>query len=327
MDTNSKMQAYYTGAYQHRAGLAGPAARAPVSSFLVREGYAPPPLRTGPYRMIGARNNAEALPPPPVPLLGPAAGVTAAPGDPLDGDNVNNGGQGGGHGLAAPQQGASGPPGQPGESSGPASMAMPPPFLPPQPSLPGSLLERDMSVDIKADSPPPAADMYSLPTPAQAPANNNNNSMAMTVMNGGASASEVAALRTVVENLVRGLGKANGDLLSMHSTMNTLRADMSGLRADVSLAKATSDTTLAGLPGLTNSVSNLEAQLGALQNTNLNQVQLRLHRLEQAVADLERRIGQGAPAEVAKLRSVLRSFAGILNSTYNEHFTGFGDEV
>ncbi len=122
---------------------------------------------------------------------------------------------------------------------------------------------------------------------------------------------EVDALRSVVQNLVNGLGNTNRDLANLNSTLTTIRTDMSIVRAEMSVTKAQADQTVTQLPGLTNQVSRLEANLANLPTSHLEPLHARLRGAEGRIETLRHTVGE----KVGGVQTVLRGFAGVLQQS------------
>lgn len=321
IDCASKMRKYYAGEAQYRAGLAGPATLNPIPQFMAREGMAPRNPRPGPNRTIGARTGPQARRNTPAPAVrfAPVADI----GDGIDDgapedEDMGNGGSDAGMASSSPF----------GRRNGSGDVTF---------TRATTIGSGNRRTTIKRQH-SPDFDMASIPSILSS-THNRRPDQATTIT----LAKEIDALRGVMQNLVNGLGSVRNDQGHANTLLSSVRNDLSLTTAQVSLYKGQADTMMAQLPKMSNSISSLEATVGfsnsgfggssnGMVNGHrgpglLGDLEHRVEGVEEALRDLRDRIGQGDAVELRRARTVLRGFAGVLNSTYSAVNDNYGGEV
>ncbi|TPX11386.1 uncharacterized protein E0L32_001204 [Thyridium curvatum] len=268
-DTTSKMEKYYRGEYDYRHEKAGPDSRVSVTGFMTANRVAPPPLKSGPARTIGARSR-------------PATALVVAESDERDNDDLAQDGEDDSKALSLSREAAA-------EPLAPVARAIKL-SQPPE----DRLLMR----------PPPARSVYSTPPLAT----HASSTAPVTTLAQSSQVSrlqtEVEALRSIVQNLVSGLGNARHDVTNLNSTLTTVRTDASLLRAEMSVNKAQTDQVVSQMPQM----------LHALATNRMPGVEERLARVEGVVDELRRRMDEvlmgydaSASADVRRARARTRA--------------------
>ncbi|KAJ9131746.1 hypothetical protein NKR23_g11586 [Pleurostoma richardsiae] len=301
-DTMSKMAAYHAGQYQYRAANKGPATRVPIMPFLKSNGYVPvaSPMDAGPLALPGipiGTNEATAASSPSGALVATDSDSAAALQDVATSARTIDGA------LA------------PGEAKGS------PNFSPHNRRI---SLEGINRTDGARASTGPAVDsgFINLDTARTMPTTSESGAGEVRVENpstqtdggGGSSSSNhnqvirrVGALHSAVERLAASGSGLRGDLDTVSAGLGGARTDVGLVRAELTLHKARAD-------GLEERLGRLEGSMRNLVQVSIPRMQEQLVRLEEAVSELQRNIGGGADAEIARMRSVMRALQDALKN-------------